>query len=1369
MAIPLRVVLLEDNPSDAELILYELRWAGLDPDSLRVQTEDDFLAALKLAPDLILADYRLPQYDGLRALETIKAKGLEIPFIIVSGNISEDLAANAIRRGAADYLLKDRLVRLGPAVKQALRNREIQQQASTALAALQESESRLHLAMKNSPVAVFNQDLDLRYTWLYNTLPGFSPQDALGKTDAERFLPDEAAHLTDIKRQVFATGTIIRQEIGLSIEGKTVYEDLSLEPMLDADGKIIGVAGVSVDITERKKAEQTLRRRNDYLVALQETTLDLLAQLDLDILLEKIVQRAGQLMNTSSGFLDLLDPKSGELRPQIGLGSLAESLQHAPQPGEGVAGKVWQTKEPLIVNDYDSWPDRIGTFSHSVLSSIIGVPLLVGDDLLGVLGLGHEHTHHHSFDQEDLDTLTQFGRLAVLAIENARLYTSAQEELAERERAEMALRESDERFRAIFDQAAMGIAQVATDGRWLRINQKLCTIIGYTREELLATSFQDITHPDDLNIDLHYVQQMLTGEINTYAMEKRYLRKDGSPIWTNLTVSLVHDDQGAPAYFISIIEDIAERKQTEEQMALQTTALAATANAIVITDHQGDLSWVNPAFTTMTGFTPEESLGHNLRDLVRSGFHDEASYADMWKTVYSGKVWHGELINRRKDGTFYAEEQTITPVRDARGTITHFVAIKQDISERRQAEELIHARLALLDYSTTHGLNAVLKETLDQVGPLVNSPIGFYHFVEEDQTSLSLQAWSTRTLAEYCHAEGENLHYPIDQAGVWADCVQTKKPVVHNDYASLSNRKGLPEGHAELIRELVVPILRADKVVAILGVGNKPTEYSENDITLVTYFADVAWEIAEQKRAEAERERLMVQIRVQAKQMEQVLATVPAGVLMLDAEGRVLQANPVAQKDLVLLAGAQVGEIITHLGDSSLDDLFTSPPTKGLWHEIKTDKHVYEAIARPMEVESTAEHWVLVLNEITQAREIQTQLQQQERLASVGQLAAGIAHDFNNIMAVIVLYSQMVARSEEIGDRNREKMETINQQAWHASRLIQQLLDFSRRSVLQRQPLDLLPLLKEQVKLLERTLSEDVVLHLDYGEGEYTINADPTRIQQMITNLAINARDAMPSGGTLHMDLSRIEIKAIDAAQIPIPGAAMGATVGATVGLAAGEWIKLTLKDTGTGISPDILSHIFDPFFTTKQVGSGTGLGLAQVHGIVGQHGGHIAVESIVGQGTTFTIHLPAQSPYPQEPSLMVDTTTTPQGHGELILVVEDQEFVRAAVVDGLEAFGYQIIEARNGKEALEIMQHRGNEVALILSDVLMPVMGGIMFFHTLRDQAWTTPFILLTGHPLDDDFKALRKKGLNAWLSKPPNLEQLAQTIAQALQDAKP
>jgi two-component system cell cycle sensor histidine kinase/response regulator CckA len=398
------------------------------------------------------------------------------------------------------------------------------------------------------------------------------------------------------------------------------------------------------------------------------------------------------------------------------------------------------------------------------------------------------------------------------------------------------------------------------------------------------------------------------------------------------------------------------------------------------------------------------------------------------------------------------------------------------------------------------------------------------------------------------------------------------------------------------------------------------------------------------------------------------------------------------------------------------------------------------------------EHWVLVINDVTQAREVREQLQQQERMAAVGQLAAGIAHDFNNIMAIIVLYAQMTARVEGLPTHVQERMEIINQQARHATRLIQQILDFSRRSVLERQPLDLLPLLKEQCKLLERTLPENIEIGLDYEPAEYIVNADLTRMQQILMNLAVNARDAMPKGGKLSFTLSRTaptdKIRCVAHHEIP-----------------SGEWVRIAVTDTGSGIPSEVLPHIFEPFFTTKAPGHGTGLGLSQVYGIVGAHEGHIDVSTKMGEGTTFIVYLPALLTHQPETPLL-ETLTLVSGGGETLLVVEDDTTLRKVLAETLRSLNYQVLEAANGQEALDILQQSAPEIALVISDVVMPGMGGQALFHAMRQRNLTLPVIMLSGHPMEQELQSLQAEGLAGWLLKPPDMEQLSRLLARVLKE---
>ncbi|MBN8510809.1 MAG: PAS domain S-box protein, partial [Burkholderiales bacterium] len=305
------------------------------------------------------------------------------------------------------------------------------------------------------------------------------------------------------------------------------------------------------------------------------------------------------------------------------------------------------------------------------------------------------------------------GRLIDVQIRSHRLDWSGRraevvlaEDLTERLRAERAVVDSERRFRATFDQAAVGFALVALDGRWLEVNQRVCDIVGYTREELLARTFQDITHPDDLAPDLALVAQLLAGEIRTYTLEKRYLHRQGHVVWINLTVALVRRGDGAPDYFISVIEDIGARHRAEEALRKLSRAVEQTSESIVITDAAGSMEYVNDSFVQASGYPRDELIGRNPR-LLQSGATPRDTYRALWATITAGRTWRGELFNRRKDGTDYVEAVTISPLREPDGRITHYVGVKQDITERRRTEQELERH--------RHQLEALVAERTAQL------------------------------------------------------------------------------------------------------------------------------------------------------------------------------------------------------------------------------------------------------------------------------------------------------------------------------------------------------------------------------------------------------------------------------------------------------------------------------------------------------------------------------------------------------------------------------------------------------------------------------------------------------------------------------
>jgi signal transduction histidine kinase len=506
----------------------------------------------------------------------------------------------------------------------------------------------------------------------------------------------------------------------------------------------------------------------------------------------------------------------------------------------------------------------------------------------------------------------------------------------------------------------------------------------------------------------------------------------------------------------------------------------------------------------------------------------------------------------------------------------------------------------------------------------------------------------------------------------------------------------------------------------------------------------------ERCQAEQDKLRLQAQVEAQAQQMQHIVNTIPEGVLLLDAENIVIQANPVAKKDLKVLANAQIGDKLTHLGGRSIKTLQTSPP-KGFWHKVQAKGRSFEIIAKPVEARADTSGWVLVIRDVTREQEITQRMRQQERLSAVGQLAAGIAHDFNNIMTVITLYTHLMLRTPDLSDKLQERLNVVAQQALRASDLIEQILDFSRSTVLEKHPLDLLPFLKEFIKLLRRTLPEHIEVTLTYGLDQYIVNADPARMQQVLMNLAFNARDAMPQGGALNFALEHVSLEAPET--LPVPE------------MSPGAWIKIAVSDTGVGIPSEIQSKIFDPFFTTKEDGEGTGLGLAQAFGIMKLHEGEIVVESEVGQGTTFTLYLPPlQTSQIEAPPL--ETEDLAKGQGETILVVEDNTTTREALIDSLDLLNYHVLSAANGQEALSMLEKYEDQVALILSDIVMPEMGGVALLRTINQRGLGVRMVMLTGHPLDQALEELRPLGLVDWMLKPPSMENLADVIAKALRE---
>ncbi|MCH7587093.1 MAG: response regulator [Chloroflexi bacterium] len=509
----------------------------------------------------------------------------------------------------------------------------------------------------------------------------------------------------------------------------------------------------------------------------------------------------------------------------------------------------------------------------------------------------------------------------------------------------------------------------------------------------------------------------------------------------------------------------------------------------------------------------------------------------------------------------------------------------------------------------------------------------------------------------------------------------------------------------------------------------------------------------ERKNSETEIQILIESMRRQSSELQNVLEIVHDGVLILNAQRELVFANAAVVSYLEYLTDSNVGEELVRLGSMSVVELLGQTDQKTAF-ELNIDKLdlKFEINVSPYSLGYKEKGWILLLR--SNGDKIPIRSQEQDRQAAVGQLASGIAHDFNNIMGSIILYSEMLLNKQLLKGKDRERMATIMHQAQRAAALTRQILDFSRAGLIEPHRVDLVPFMIEITKLLSRTLPENIRLSLIQKDKFNVVNVDPVRIQQVFMNLAINARDAMPNGGELEIELEIIKIAA--GQDRPIKE------------LKEGDWVRVKVSDNGNGIHADVLPHIFEPFFTTKGHGESSGLGLAQVYGIIKQHGGHIEVASKKGSGTTFTLYLPAH-PGPIENALIPDVVDPPGKATETLLVVEDDYNSRTAVSEALRAHKFSVLSAGNGQEALKLIEEHKGEIDLVLSDLIMPGMGGVSLFQQLRSSYPDIGMMVMTGYPMSEETRGILEEGGVTWLAKPIHSRSLIRAVRKVLQSEMP
>ena len=509
-------------------------------------------------------------------------------------------------------------------------------------------------------------------------------------------------------------------------------------------------------------------------------------------------------------------------------------------------------------------------------------------------------------------------------------------------------------------------------------------------------------------------------------------------------------------------------------------------------------------------------------------------------------------------------------------------------------------------------------------------------------------------------------------------------------------------------------------------------------------------DITERKRVEGSHARL-------ATVVEQAAET----IVITDTRGTILYANPAFEKTTGYTRAEAVGQNPRILKSGKQNDEFyrqmwevlkRGEPWSGHFLNRRKDGTLYEedaTISPVRDVSGKIISYVAVKRDVTHEAQLERQFLQAQKMESVGQLAGGVAHDINNMLAATMMHLGLLQGNENLDPETQEIIKELIEEAKRAANLTRQLLLFSRRSVMEVKLLDLNELLTHLLKMLGRLIGEHIVVRFDRREGLPAIEADPGMIEQVIMNLAVNARDAMPQGGKLAIGIEAVQVDAERVAGKP--------------DVRPGQFLCLSVSDTGCGMDEATQDHIFEPFFTTKEPGKGTGLGLATVHGIVAQHKGWVEVESEVGKGTTFKVFLPA-STKKMAGATPAAKTAAMRGH-ETILVVEDEVSVRRLVALNLRKLGYAVFEAENGQAAMNLWQQRRGEFDLLFSDMVMPEgLTGLDLAEKLKKEKPGLKVIISSGYSAEiAGQSSLAAHGI-IYLQKPYHVEILAKTVRDCL-----
>jgi two-component system, cell cycle sensor histidine kinase and response regulator CckA len=891
------------------------------------------------------------------------------------------------------------------------------------------------------------------------------------------------------------------------------------------------------------------------------------------------------------------------------------------------------------------------------------------------------------------------------------------------------LRESEQRYRSLFENNHAVMLIVDPDnGAIMDANPAACTYYGWPREQMRGKSISEINTLTEPQVH----EEMRAARIsqrNHFLFKHR--RADGSI--RDVEVYSGPIELGSRELLYSIVHDVTERKRAREALARKEryyrSLIFNLHEDILVIDSSYRISDINNTALATLGKTRAEVIGracHEVLHGITAPCHAQGEYCGLRQVFDTGEPCNMRHRHLRGDGSRVYIDILMSPIKDTSGTVTHVVEAARDVTDLLQTQEALQASEQRYRMLAENSLDAIWTMNLDLEFTYINPAV-------EVLAGYTPEAIVGTHLSDYCEPE---YFVKISQL--------IKKAV-----------DGGPEHQSTIFEALTVK--KNGQPLPLEIHGKVVFDAQGHPVRL----QGIARDITERKFGEQA-------LRESEKRFRLLVESSPDAIYV-QTESRFSYLNNAA---LHLFGAAGAAELI---GRPLLDRIH--PDFHGLVrkrvHLINQEKAILPLSEQiylrmdgtPVAVEVSAvpirydgkDGALVFIRDISsrhaaekERNQLQAQLYQAQKMESVGRLAGGVAHDFNNLLSIILGYGEIILEELPNSHPHFEALSQMQQAALRARELTRQLLAFSRKQVLKMHVVNVNSVLTGFEKLLRRVIGEDIALNMALGAGPLHVHADTAQLEQVLMNLAVNARDAMVDGGTLTIETAAVQLDETYTAR--------------TFGLSPGHYVMITISDSGSGMDRDTIDHLFEPFFTTKPKDKGTGLGLATSYGIISQHGGTIWVTSQPGQGTTFTIYLPMipgeplieMPPLPKPPTSIAKTAT--------ILVVEDDLTVRKLACTMLSRCGFQVIESEDAFDAIRLAHESRCAIDLVLTDVVMPEMKGPEVFARIQESHPAAQVLYMSGYT--DDVIAHRGVLDNGrqFLQKPFSMQVLITKIRDVL-----